>query len=105
MSFCLMGFNQSPIGKDFEFKNPVIGEFEVVENDYHLKDNLVILTAIPPGTKFRVVHAYSEHTKSSEIPYKVFVQIDIPELKDRIVDASAIFKKYESLDSFLYIGI
>lgn len=92
MSFCLMGFNQSPIGKDFEFKNPVIGEFEVVDNDYHLKDNLVILTAIPQGTKFRVVRVCSEHTKGSAIPYKVFVQIDTPELKDRIVDASSLFK-------------
>lgn len=92
MSFCLMGFNQSSIGKDFEFKNPVIGEFEVVDNDYHPKDNLVILTTISPGTKFRVVHVCSEHTKDSTIPYKVFVQIDTPELKDRIVDASSLFK-------------
>lgn len=88
-----MSFNQSPIGKDFEFRNPVIGEFEVVNGDDYLpKDNLVILTTIPPGTKFRVVHVCSELTKGSAIPYKVFVQIDTPELKDRIVDASSLFK-------------
>jgi len=91
MSFCLMGFNQSSIGKDIVFKNPVIGEFEVVGNDFQPKENRIILTAIPQGTKFRVVHVCSKHTKGSETPYKVFAQIDTPELKDRIVDASSLF--------------
>lgn len=92
-----MSFNQSPIGRDFEFKNLVIGEFEIVGEDYQPKENLVVLAAVPRGTKFRVLHICSDHTKDKKFPYKVLVRIDTAELKDRIVDATPLFRSFESI--------
>lgn len=89
-----MSFNQNPIGKDFEFKNLVIGEFEVVSDDYQPKENLVVLTTIPKGTKFRVLHICSDQTEGNKFPHKVFVQIDTSELKDQIMDATSLFKSF-----------
>jgi hypothetical protein len=91
-------------GKVFTFKNPIIGEFEIVSSDNYQAQDLVVLTTVPKGTKFRVVHTFPAHGQDSDFPYKVFIRIDIPELKNRVIDASALFKNYGSLIAVNLLG-